>query len=259
MKFCEFAAQAEFGHVVVVEAQADGAVVFGLHDKVGDDLLDVLSDGFSHRASRARVELYQFCYGIVVLLFGDVQLLQDFILVFLRELVTALADDVVFGLFQGRIFLALDLQQEAFLEVSRADARRVEVLDDGKYVFRFLGRGVYPLVDGEFVDKGVDAFPQEPVVVERADKVFAQLFFFGGQGLHVKLFFQGFVERDVVRERDVFGLVVFRAVVLLQLVIGYVVFGAVIAQREVLPVIGIRLAVLVGGIVFPLVVVQAVF
>ena len=150
---------------MIVEAQADSAVVFGLHDEVGDDLLEILPNSFSHRASRTRIELHQFRHGVIVLLFGDVQLLQDFILVLLGEVIATLVDDVVFDLFQGRVFLALDLQEETLLKASCADARRVKILNDRKHVFHFFGSSVDSLIDSKFVNNGINVFPQESVIV----------------------------------------------------------------------------------------------
>ena len=43
----EVAAHAQFRQVPVVEADVDGSVVVGIDDEVGDDLLQVPSDGFT--------------------------------------------------------------------------------------------------------------------------------------------------------------------------------------------------------------------
>ena len=100
--FRKLPAQAKLRYVPVVERQGYGTVIFGVNDKVRNDLLEVLADRFSQRTSRTRVQLGQFSRSCIVLFFGDTQFLDDFIFVFSGKLVAALANDIQFNLFQRR-------------------------------------------------------------------------------------------------------------------------------------------------------------
>ena len=149
--FGKLPAEAQLGHVTVVQAEGDGAVVLCLHQKVGDNLLEVLPNGLAQGTAGPGIEFGEFAHGLLILFFRNSQLQQDLFFVLPGEVIATFADDVQLQLSQGRIFFPPDLQQQAFLKVAGTDAGWVELLDDRQYPFQFLRCGADALVDGQFV------------------------------------------------------------------------------------------------------------
>ena len=92
------AVHAQFGHIPVVQGQADGAVVVGIHEEVGHYLLHVFADGFSHRGARARVQPADFADGLFAQVFADAELLLYLVPMFAGEFFVAVRHDGFFCL-----------------------------------------------------------------------------------------------------------------------------------------------------------------
>ena len=79
-----------------------------------------------------------------------------------------------------------------------SDARRIELLQDGKHLLQFFGCGVYAVIDGQFVSERVQFLPQETVIVERANEILDDVTLFSGQFVLCQLFIELIVERSGV-------------------------------------------------------------
>ena len=90
----EVAADAQLGHVAVIEAQGDGAVVGGLDDEVRHNLLYVLADGFAHGGAWTGIEAANLADGTVGRVLVDVQLLLYLVPMLAGELFVTVGHNV---------------------------------------------------------------------------------------------------------------------------------------------------------------------
>ena len=94
--FREVAADAQLGHVGIVQCKVDGAVVFGLDDEVGHNLLQVFPYGLAQRGAGTRIEFAKFLDGMLELVFADAELLLYLVPMLAGEIFVAVTDDVSF-------------------------------------------------------------------------------------------------------------------------------------------------------------------
>ena len=125
----------QFGQISVVQGKADVAVVVGIDDEVGRYLLHIPAHCLSHRGSGFRVQLANFSLKCLYLKVGQRESRLYFVPVFLCKSIKIVGKDgfqiainlaVVFP-FSVR-YLAFYLQEQAFLQRTRSNACRVEVL-----------------------------------------------------------------------------------------------------------------------------------
>jgi hypothetical protein len=140
----EVAAHAQLRQIAVVEADVDGSVIVGVYYEIGDDLLQVPSDGFTQRCARTGVELGDLFKCLIEVFFVQSQLFDDLFPMLAGELFVTFTDDFFFRL-QQRIcamglFFAADLYQQAFLQAACAQSGRVEILYDSQGFLQFLFR-----------------------------------------------------------------------------------------------------------------------
>ena len=76
-----------------VQRKVDGAVVLGLDDEVGYNLLHVLPHGFAQRGTGPGIEFAELLDGAVELVFTDADLLLYLIPMFAGEFFVTVADD----------------------------------------------------------------------------------------------------------------------------------------------------------------------
>ena len=194
----EVAAHAQLRQIAVVEADVDGSVIVGVYYEIGDDLLQVPSDGFTQRCARTGVELGDLFKCLIEVFLVQSQLFDDLFPMLAGELFVTFTDDFFFRL-QQRIcavglFFAADLYQQAFLQAACAQSGRVEILYDSQGFLQFLFRSVDTGVDGQFVTDAFEGFAEQAVVVQRTDQVFRQSALMFGQVAVAELFSQDFVE-----------------------------------------------------------------
>ena len=116
------------------------------------------------------------------------------------EFVEIVAHHLLHELLEPRVLAPAYLQQQAFLQRAGSDAGGVEVLQQLQYVLYLLWRRVDVLVDGQFVADGVEAFAQQPVVVERADEVFHDVVLALAEVYHAQLVVQLVLKRRLLAE-----------------------------------------------------------
>ena len=75
----------------------------------------------------------------------------------------------------GRLSPSGELQKQTFLQIACAHACRVEVLDDGKYMFNFFFRHVVSGLENQIVRNGGEVAPEIPVVVYISYNIFGNL------------------------------------------------------------------------------------
>jgi len=92
-QFIELPTQAQLRYISVVEGETNASVFLGFYQEVGNDLLEILADDISQRASWPWVELGQFVDGFIVCFFADVQALNNLFLVFSGKIIAKLLDD----------------------------------------------------------------------------------------------------------------------------------------------------------------------
>ena len=194
----EVAAHAQLRQIAVVEADVDGSVIVGVYYEIGDDLLQVPSDGFTQRCARTGVELGDLFKCLIEVFFVQSQLFDDLFPMLAGELFVTFTDDFFFRLQQRvcavGLFFAADLYQQAFLQAACAQSGRVEILYDSQGFLQFLFRSVDTGVDGQFVTDAFEGFTEQAVVVQRTDQVFRQFALMFGQVAFAELFSQDLVE-----------------------------------------------------------------
>ena len=124
--------------------------------------------------------------------------------------------------------LAQNLYHQTFLKVACSDTCRVKILQDAQSLFQFFFRRFDTGVDSQFVTDTFQRFTEQSVIVQRTDQIFHQFALVLGQVTFTELFFQDFIKRGGVGERNIFRLLVPRAVVFLQFIVGDIVFGEII-------------------------------
>ena len=159
--FGEIAAHAQFGNIPVVERQVDSAVVIGIHNKIGYDLLQVLADSFTQRRSRTRVQFADFFYGLLESFFFQSEFLLYFVPMLTGEIFVAFGNDCFFNI-KNRIgsevllfYLAPYLDEKAFLQVAGSQSGRVEILNDSQCFFQFSGSGFDAGINGKLIADAV--------------------------------------------------------------------------------------------------------
>ena len=90
------AAHPEFGNIAVIQAYVNRSVIVGIHQKIGNNLLKVSSDGFSERSTRTGIQLGYFGNRLIESLFSDIQFLNDFLPVLPGKFFITVTDDALF-------------------------------------------------------------------------------------------------------------------------------------------------------------------
>ena len=96
---------------------------------------------------------------------------------------------------QPRCGSALYLQYQALLKRARTDACGIEGLQKQQHVFYLLDRRVDVMIDGQLLTDGIERFPEQSVIVERADKILHDVAIPLTEVEFAHLFFQLVVER----------------------------------------------------------------
>ena len=199
------AAHVQLGHVAVVEADGELAVL-GLDVEVGYDVvLGVARVAVVPGATRLGVELGDFPNGLFQLLFAHVALAHDFVVVFFGKFVEHLVDNLVGQQVGGCPLVTFELQQQAFAQVRSPHAGGLELLNHLQNILDLTHRYIEPHLKDEVVGDGLYGALQVAVVVDVADDVLGYLV--GGvvERQFAQLAFEVVVER---RGRDK-GYVVF--------------------------------------------------
>ena len=224
----------EFGNITVIQAYVNGSVVIGVHQKIRNYLLKASSDSLSERSTRTGIQLGDLGNRLTESFFFHIQFLDDLLPVFSGEFFITITDDTFFQVqYRCRLFLLAlfpeDLYHQAFLKTTCSDTCRIKILQDAQSLFQSLFRRFDAGINSQFIADTLQRFAKQSVVVQRTDQVFYQFALMFGQVTFTKLFFQNFIKRSCIGERNIFRLLVPRAVVLLQFIVGNIVFGEIIA------------------------------
>ena len=244
-------AHTKLRNITVIKADIDSTVIIRFYDEVGDYLLEVPPDSLSQRSSRTGIQLCNLTDSFIECFFINIQLFYNLFPMLPGKFFITISDDAFFDIqYRSRIhpffLLPADLYQQTFLKVTCSDTCRIEILQDAECFFQLLFRRFYTGINSQFITDTFQRFAEQAVIVQRADQVFHQFMLVFCQIAFTKLFFQYFVKRGRVGERNIFRLLVFRSVVLLQFVVGNIVFGEIITQRIVF--VGIILHTLPGSV-----------
>ena len=88
----------ELRNVTAVQTEGDGAVIVGIYDEVGGDLLNVSTLGFSHRRTRFRVKLPDFPLQCIQLGIIEFQSSLDLIPMLLGKFIEVVGEHLFHGL-----------------------------------------------------------------------------------------------------------------------------------------------------------------
>ena len=210
--------------------------VLVVETEVGDDLLRLVAVTVVNLAAGGRVEFPNLVQDGLQLVGVQVEAVHEFGELPSLELVETVADDADGVRHRRRLLLVLQLDEEAFAEVTRAHARGLELLDDLQHRLHLLGIRLDAGAEGEIIDQRLDVAAEIAVVVETADDK-------GGHGPLVlrqmtvaELLLKALRETLLDGEGVVFG----------TLVLAPVVYGAVVVRRGIV-VVGVGLVGILQG------------
>ena len=173
-------------YLSVVETERDAAVIVGIDDEIGRNLLDVAPLRLTHRGTWFRIEFPNLLLNGFHLFVRQVQcrlyLFPMFLLEFFEIIRNNRMQKGVFGRLVvwsfGRlglpslnreglgVGLSLYLQQQTFLQVSGSDSCRVEVLQNLQRFLNLLFRCIDVMIDSQLVADAVERFPKQSVVIQ---------------------------------------------------------------------------------------------
>ena len=169
---------------------------------------------------------------------------------FLGEFLEAVFDDVDTQLvIRVGVFLLkpFELDEQAFLQIGRTDAGRVEQVNDVQHLSHLFFGGLEVHGKKQVVNDVADGAAQIPVVVEVADDHLPDDFLLFGEVVVAQLLDEVVLERILMGDGGLVFLVVAAVVVGLQLVgvVVFVVVGEIVSQVELLVFVEVELVVVV--------------
>ena len=188
----------QLGYLTIVEGEGDGAVVLGVDDEVGRDLLQTPAHRLTHGGPWSRIQLTELTEEGCCLFVVQTERRLDLLPVLLRESLEVVVHHTLHQVLQARGVATLYLEQQTLLEVARTDAGRVELLQDGEHLGNLVLCDIEVMIDGQFVADGVELLAEQSVVVERADQIFQDIALTVRHVHLAHLFLQLVVERDAI-------------------------------------------------------------
>ena len=162
--------------VAAREGDGNRSVLVRIHIEVGLDGLSAIGTLGSKRSSRPRIEPQNLAPELLGLSMIDVESLLNSRPTLVDEVVETLVQHLDEQVAIGISLVPSDLNEQAFLQRTRSDARRVELLKHLQHLSQLLRIRIEALINLSFVGKDGERFLQEAVLVERTDEVLHQLF-----------------------------------------------------------------------------------
>ena len=150
----------------MVEGEGDHPVVLCVDDEVGGNLLDTASHRLTHRGARTGIQLTQFLEQRLCLDVRQREGCLYLVPMLLGEGIEIFGNDLLHQRLHLRVVATTDLDEQALLQRTGTDARRVEVLQHFQHVFYLLMGGIDIVIDGEFVADDIRRLAQQTVVIQ---------------------------------------------------------------------------------------------